>query len=480
MSNFFSLIHAISIMHHQIKRVHFIGIGGAGMCGIAEILVREGYYVTGSDIVCNDMILHLIRSGVKFFFGHQCNNINKAHVIVVSSAISIDNPEIIAAKAAHIPVIRRAEMLFEIMRFRYGIAVSGTHGKTTTTTMIANIYIEAGLDPIVINGGRIKSEGLHAYFGYGRHLIAEVDESDGSFLCIYPIVEVITNIEPDHIDMYQGNFEYLKEAFVRFLHHLPFYGHAVVCVDDPVVREILPNINRKIITYGFSKDADFYIFDYCQRVGKSSFTILRRQNNTELNVILNIPGSHNALNATAAIAVATEEGIKDDSILKTMLNFKGTERRFENLGYYLLSNINGRIGQILLIDDYGHHPTELYVTIKTVRAGWPNKRLVMIFQPHRFTRLRDLYSDFINVLSRVDVLLILNVYSAGENPILGINSESLCNEIRKYSKINPIFISNIKILSTVLLKHLQDNDLLLIQGAGTIGRFVRELIIKKV
>lgn len=477
MCNFFKLINVVSVMRHRIQRVHFVGIGGVGMCGIAEILMREGYFITGSDIAYNDMIYHLIKLGIKFFFGHQHKNIDKANVIVISSAISVDNPEIIAAKESHIPVIQRAEMLSEMMRFRYGIAVSGTHGKTTTTTMIADIYIDSGLEPIVINGGEIKSEGVHAYFGCGRYLIAEVDESDGSFLCVYPIVAVITNIEPDHINMYQGSFDFLKKAFVNFLYHLPFYGYAVVCIDDPVIREILPHINKKIITYGFSTDADFCIFDYCQNIEKSNFTILRQHNNTELNVILNIPGAHNALNATAAIAVATVEGIKDDSILKTMLNFQGTTRRFENLGYHFLSHINGRVGKILLIDDYGHHPTELCVTIKTVRIGWPNKRLVMIFQPHRFTRLRDLYNDFVHVLSQVDLLLILEVYSAGENPILGIDSVFLCNKIRGYGKINPVFISNIQILSTVLSKCLQDNDLLLIQGAGTIGKIVRKLII---
>lgn len=478
MCNFLKLINTISIMYCQIQRVHFIGIGGIGMCGIATILAREGYCVTGSDIICNEMICDLIKLGIKVFFNHQYNNINNADVVVVSSAIPTNNPEIIAAKKANIPVIQRAEMLSEIMRFRHGIAISGTHGKTTTTAMIANIYIEAGLDPVVINGGRIKLKGVYARFGYGRHLIAEVDESDGSFLCMRPIVEVITNIEPDHMDTYQGNFNYLKEAFIKFLHNLPFYGYAIVCVDDMVIRKILPSFHRKIITYGFSKDANFCILNYCQYVERSEFIILCRRRNIKLRIVLQVPGLHNALNATAAIAVAIEEGIENEIILKTMLNFQGTERRFENLGYYSLFHINEKVGKILLIDDYGHHPTELYVTIKTIRVGWPDKRLVMIFQPHRFTRLRDLYSDFVNVLSTVDVLLILDVYPAGEIPILGINSEFLCNEIRKYGKVNPIFISSIQILPRVLFEHLQDNDLLLIQGAGTISKFLRKLIIK--
>lgn len=477
MRNFFKLKNAVSIMFHRVKRVHFIGMGGAGMCGIAEILIYEGYYVTGSDILYNDAIHHLIRLGVKFFFGHHRNNVNHANVVVISSAIAVDNPEIIAAKEAGIPIVKRAEMLFEIMRYKYGIVVSGTHGKTTTTAMIANIYIEAGLDPTIVNGGRLKAKGVHAHFGCGRHFIAEVDESDGSFLHVHPTVEVITNIEADHIDKYQRNFNYLKAAFVSFLHNLPFYGYAAVCIDDPVIREVLPNIKRKVITYGFSKDADFLIFDYHQYVGISSFIVLRQLNNTELFVNLNIPGIHNALNATAAIAVATEEGIADESILKTILHFQGIERRFENLGYYALLPINGHMGKILFIEDYGHHPTELTVSIKTARIGWPEKRLVMAFQPHRFTRLRDLYDDFVGVLSSVDVLLILDVYSAGENPILGVDSKSLCHDISHYGKINPIFVSDIRMLSVVLFQCLRDKDLLLVQGAGTIGKCVRRLII---
>lgn len=473
----FRLRHATSIMYRRIKWVHFIGIGGVGMCGIAEILIREGYCVTGSDILYNDAIYHLIRLGMKFFFGHHHDNINRANVVVISSAISIDNPEVIAAKHACVPIVKRIEMLFEIMRCRHGIVVSGTHGKTTTTTMIANIYIEAGLDPTVINGGRIKSKGVHAHFGRGRHLIAELDESDGSFLHVYPVVAIITNIEADHIDKYQGNFEYLKAAFIDFLHNLPFYGYAVVCLDDPVIREIICHINRKIITYGFSKDADFCIFNYQQYKGTSSFFILYQRNDTQLFVHLNIPGSHNALNAAAAIAVSVEEGISDENILKAMLNFRGIERRFENLGYYPLFHINGQIGKILMIEDYGHHPTELQSAIKTARIGWPDRRLVMVFQPHRFTRLRDLYNNFVSVLSNVDVLLILDVYSAGENAILGIDSRSLCDDISHYGRINPTFISSSRMLPIVLCQCLQDNDLLLIQGAGTIGACVRKLII---
>ncbi|WP_236840109.1 UDP-N-acetylmuramate--L-alanine ligase [Blochmannia endosymbiont of Camponotus nipponensis] len=464
-------------MMSNISQIHFVGIGGAGMCGIAEILLYEGYCITGSDIVDNNMTRHLLALGVKIYFGHKSSNIDKSNVVVVSSAITASNPEILAAKQARVPVVKRAEMLFELMRFRYGIAISGTHGKTTTTTMIANIYIEAGLDPTFINGGMLKSEGVHARLGHSSYLIAEVDESDGSFLHLHPIVEVITNIDTDHINAYQGGFKGLKKAFISFLHNIPFYGYAVVCIDDPIICEILPKINRKIITYGFNKSADLHIVNYHQYIEKSSFTVLR-SNKKKLQVNLNAPGYHNALNAAAAIAVATEEGISDKSILKAMLDFQGTHRRFENLGHYSLSKINGQLGKIMLIDDYGHHPAELDVTIETIRTGWPDRRLIMVFQPHRYTRIKELYHGFVNVLSNVDILLILDVYSAGETFILGADSQSLCCAIREYGKINPIFISDMQILSGTLTRFLRNNDLLLIQGAGTIGEVVRKLIIR--
>lgn len=469
-------INAIPMMN-RIRQIHFVGIGGTGMCGIAEILAHEGYCITGSDIVYSSTTRHLFELGVKIFIGHKYSNINNANVVVVSSAIHPNNPEILAAKQARIPVIKRAEMLSELMRFRNGIAISGTHGKTTTTTMIANIYTAAGLDPTFINGGIVKSEGVYARLGYSRYLIVEADESDTSFLHLHPMVEVITNIDTDHIHKYQGNFEYLKKAFIDFLHNLPFYGYAIVCIDDPVICEILPKINRKIITYGFNKNANLHIFNYHQHIEKSSFTILR-PNQTKLQVTLNAPGCHNALNATAAIAVATEEGISDKIILKTMLDFQGTHRRFENLGYYSLNKINGQTGEILLIDDYGHHPAELHATIATIRTGWPDRRLIMVFQPHRYTRIQELYYDFVDVLSNVDILLILHVYSAGEPPILGADSQSLCHAIREFGKINPTFISNTQMLSGALSRFLRNNDLLLIQGAGTIGEVVRRLIVK--
>lgn len=462
----------------RVRQIHFVGIGGAGMAGIAEVLVNEGYHISGSDLTPNAVTKQLSKLGARIFFNHRPENISEASVVVVSSAIAIDNPEIIAAKEARIPVIQRAEMLAELMRFRHGIAIAGTHGKTTTTAMIASVYAEAGLDPTFVNGGLVKAAGVHARLGCSRYLIAEADESDASFLHLQPMVAVITNIEPDHMDTYQGDFENLKKTFINFLHNLPFYGRAVMCIDDPVIRELLPWVGRQITTYGFSDDADLRIVDYCQEGARGHFTLFR-PNKPELRVKLNAPGRHNSLNAVAAISVATEEGIDDESILRAMLQFQGTGRRFDDLGNYALKNVNGRRGKVMLVDDYGHHPTEVDATIKTARAGWPDKRLVMVFQPHRFTRTRDLYEDFTNVLSSVDVLLMLDVYPAGEAPIPGIDSHSMCSSIRGRGKVNPILVSDIKGLLAALALVLKDNDLILIQGAGTVGKIACKLADSK-
>ncbi|ADV33551.1 UDP-N-acetylmuramate--alanine ligase [Candidatus Blochmanniella vafra str. BVAF] len=465
------------INRYYIKQIHFIGIGGAGMSGIAIILAHQGYNVTGSDIEESDITQYLLNLGVKIFFGHCSENVNNADLVVISSAINLNNIEFQAAKRLKIPIMRRAEVLFELMRYKYGIAIAGTHGKTTTTAMLANIYVEAGLDPTFINGAIIRSEGVQSRFGCSCYFIIEADESDKSFLWLYPTVEIITNIDFDHMSAYQNNYEFLKKAFVEFLNHLPVYGYAVICIDDPAIRSVLSNVNRKIITYGFSKDADLCILNYHQYREKSKFTVLIK-NKKKLEIILNIPGYHNVLNATASIGVSIEEGIPDLVILRAMLNFQGTNRRFENLGFYSLKQINGRVGKVMIVDDYGHHPTELHATIATVRSGWPDKRLIMVFQPHRFTRTCELYDSFIHVLSTVDVLLILNVYPAGEKPILNINSQTLCDAINKYGKIKPVFVSNEYILLKILLGLLDNGDLLLIQGAGTIGNKMRALFLK--
>ncbi|WP_416776621.1 UDP-N-acetylmuramate--L-alanine ligase [Xenorhabdus budapestensis] len=458
----------------KVRHIHFVGIGGAGMGGIAEVLANEGYQISGSDLAPNPVTQQLIALGATIYFNHRAENVRNASVVVASTAIPADNPEIIAAREARIPVIRRAEMLAELMRYRHGIAIAGTHGKTTTTAMIAGIYAQAGLDPTFVNGGLVKAAGTHARLGTSRYLIAEADESDASFLHLQPMMAVVTNIEQDHMDTYQGDFENLKQTFVNFLHNLPFYGRAVMCIDDPVVKELIPRIGRYVTTYGFSKEADVRITHYEQKGAQGFFTI-SRENLPELHVILNAPGRHNALNAAAAVAVATEEGIDDTAILASLAEFQGTGRRFDFLGEFSLRNINGKEGGVMLVDDYGHHPTEVDATIKAARAGWPDKRIVMVFQPHRYTRTRDLYDDFANVLNQVDVLLMLDVYSAGETSIPGADSRSLCRTIRSRGKLDPIFVSEPEQISVMLSQIMENNDLVLVQGAGNIGKIARNL-----
>ncbi|MGK2946724.1 MAG: UDP-N-acetylmuramate--L-alanine ligase [Candidatus Malihini olakiniferum] len=459
---------------HCVRHIHFVGIGGAGMCGIAEVLANEGYHISGSDLTPNAMTQQLAELGAQIYFHHHPKNVKDASVVVVSSAISADNPEIIAAYEARIPVIRRAEMLAELMRFRHGIAIAGTHGKTTTTAIVASIYAEAGLDPTFVNGGLVKASGVHAHLGSSRYLIAEADESDASFLQLQPMVAIVTNIEADHMDTYQGDFENLNQTFINFLHNLPFYGRAVMCMDDTVIRELLPRVERHITTYGFSNDADVRVAEYRQSGAQSHFT-LARQGKPLLQVTLNAPGRHNALNAAGAVAVATEEGIDDNAILRALSSFQGTRRRFDFLGEFPLEEVNGNIGSVMLVDDYGHHPTEVDATIKAARAGWPGKRIVMVFQPHRFTRTRDCYHDFAHALSQVDILLMLDVYSAGESPIPGADSCSLCRTIRGRGKVDPILFTDPDMLATLLAPTLQDGDLVLIQGAGDVGKLARKL-----
>lgn len=403
------------------------------------------------------------------YFGHQASNIEKASVVVVSTAISSENAELIAAKKLRIPVVRRAEMLAELMRFRHGIAVAGTHGKTTTTALVTQIYFEAGLDPTFVNGGLVKSAGTNARLGSSRYLIAEADESDASFLHLQPMVSIVTNIEADHMDTYGGDFEILKQTFIEFLHNLPFYGQAIVCIDDPVVRELIPRISRQVITYGFSEDADVRIVNYHQTGQQGNFTVMR-QGRADLDITLNIPGKHNALNASAAIAVATEDDIADQAIIRALVSTQGTGRRFDHLGEFDTGN-----GHAMLVDDYGHHPSEVDVTIQAARSGWPDKRLVMIFQPHRYSRTRDLYDDFANVLEKVDVLVMLDVYAAGEKPIAGADGRSLCRTIRSRGKIDPIFVPDINKLPSTLANLLENNDLILTQGAGDVGKVAKKL-----
>ncbi|MGP4128803.1 UDP-N-acetylmuramate--L-alanine ligase [Pantoea tagorei] len=458
----------------RVRHIHFVGIGGAGMGGIAEVLANEGYHISGSDLAPNAVTQHLAALGATIYFNHRPENVIDASVVVVSSAVAQDNPELVAAREQRIPVIRRAEMLAELMRFRHGIAIAGTHGKTTTTAMVSSIYAEGGLDPTFVNGGLVKAAGTHARLGSSRYLIAEADESDASFLHLQPMVAVVTNIEADHMDTYQGDFENLKQTFINFLHNLPFYGRAVMCIDDVVIRDLIPRVGRHITTYGFSDDADVRIEHYEQRGAQGHFTLVRHDK-PRLQVTLNAPGRHNALNAAAAVAVASEEGIDDDAILAALESFQGTGRRFDLLGEFPTEPVNGNPGTAMLVDDYGHHPTEVDATIKAARAGWPDKKLVMVFQPHRYTRTRDLFDDFANVLSQVDVLLMLDVYSAGETPIPGADSRALCRSIRGRGKVDPVLIPDHDALPEMLAPLLSGKDLILVQGAGNVGKVARKL-----
>jgi UDP-N-acetylmuramate--alanine ligase len=416
----------------RIRNIHFIGIGGAGMCGIAEVLLNQGYLISGSDLREGPVVERLRCLGAKIFIGHSAGNVSGMDVVVVSTAIDPHNPELRAARTNRIPVVRRAEMLAEIMRYRHGIAIAGAHGKTTTTSLIASLLTEAGRDPTYVIGGLLNSSGSNAGLGTSRYLVAEADESDASFLHLQPMVSVVTNIDADHMETYGGDFRKLQQTYVQFLHNLPFYGVAVVCVDDKPVCEILPDIGRPTLTYGFSEQADFRIVSVKQHKMRSSFTVLRPEHEP-LSVTINLPGLHNVQNATAAIAVATDEGVADDVIVRALEKFQGVGRRFQVYGEYPVGN-----GNAMLVDDYGHHPREVDAVINAVRNGWSGQRLVMIYQPHRFTRTRDLYEDFVQVLSKVDVLVLLDVYSAGEAFIAGADSRAMARSIRQRGQVDPV------------------------------------------
>lgn len=453
----------------RIHRIHFIGIGGAGMGGIAEVLLNLGYQVSGSDLADNAVTQRLVAQGAQVFRGHAAENVQGVDVVVVSSAIRNDNPEVQAARAARVPVVPRAEMLAELMRFRHGIAIAGTHGKTTTTSLMASVLAEAGRDPTFVIGGLLNSAGTNARLGSSNYFVAEADESDASFLHLQPMIAVVTNIDADHMETYGGDFNQLKNVFVEFLHNLPFYGLAVLCTDDANVRDILPRVARPVITYGFDDDADVRAVDVVQGGGQSRFRVLRK-NRDALDVVLNLPGRHNVLNALSVIAIASEEGVEDAAIVRALGQFTGVGRRFQSHGEHPTAN-----GKIWLVDDYGHHPREVAAVIKAIRANWPERRLVMIYQPHRYTRTRDLYEDFAQVLSDADVLLLMDVYSAGETPIAGADSRSLCRTIRARGKIDPIFVENKAALPDLLANVLRDGDLLLTQGAGDIGGIAKQI-----
>jgi UDP-N-acetylmuramate--alanine ligase len=454
----------------RIRRIHFVGIGGVGMCGIAEVLLNQGYEISGSDIRPSATTERLQALGAEIFIGHAESNVIRANVVVTSTAVKVDNPEVAAARELRIPIVRRAEMLAELMRYRHGIAVAGTHGKTTTTSLMASIMAEAGLDPTFVIGGRLNSAGTNAQLGGSRYLVAEADESDASFLHLQPMVAIVTNIDADHMDTYGGDFGKLKQTFVNFLHNLPFYGLAVLCTEDPVVREILPQVSRPVLTYGFHEDADYRAVDIRQQGMKTCFTVMRPGNQAPFEVCVNMPGRHNVLNALACIVVALDEGIDEAAIVRALERFEGVGRRFQVLGELPVAG-----GNVTLVDDYGHHPTEVQAVIRAVREGWPERRLVMIHQPHRYTRTRDLYEDFVKVLSDVDLLLLMEVYPAGEEPIPGADSRSLCRSIRQRG-VEPVYVDGPEGVADILRNLLQPGDLLLTQGAGNITSLAHQLI----
>lgn len=454
----------------RIRRIHFVGIGGSGMSGIAEVLCNLGYLVSGSDSSDSAVVAHLREVGCSVDIGHSAAQVSGADVVVQSSAIGGDNEEISAARAAKIPVVQRAEMLAELMRYRHSIAVAGTHGKTTTTSLITAIFAAGGCDPTFIVGGRVNSAGRGAQLGGSRYLIAEADESDASFLHLQPMVAVVTNIEPDHMETYGFDEQRLHRTFIEFLHNLPFYGLAVICGDDPVLCALQHQIGRPLLTYGFSEGVDYQISDLELVANRSRFTVSRPEPLPPLAVELQLPGRHNALNAAAAIAVASDEKLDDSAILAGLAGFAGVSRRFEIYGDYPVT-----AGSAMLVDDYGHHPTELRATIAAARAGWPNKRLAMVFQPHRYSRTRDLYDDFVAVLEQVDLLVLLEVYSAGEEPLPGIGSRQLAASIRQRGRIDPIVVESQCEVPGLLQSLLGDGDLLLTQGAGSVSKLVAEL-----
>jgi UDP-N-acetylmuramate--alanine ligase len=455
----------------RTRHIHFVGVGGAGMSGIAEVLLTQGYLVSGSDLGSNNATQRLEELGARIMLGHYAENIVGADVVVVSSAIPTHNPEVIAAQQALIPIVPRAEMLGELMRFRYGIAIAGTHGKTTTTSLITSILAEAGFDPTFIIGGLLNSVGCNARLGNGNYLVAEADESDASFLHLLPMVTVVTNIDRDHMATYNNDFSLLCDTFVNFIQRLPFYGLVVACIDDPNLRELLPRLQRPVITYGFSEDADIQIIECVPDKRLSKFVVLHKQRAQEFSFTLNLPGQHNVLNATAALIVALEEGVPAEAIARALTEFSGVGRRMQ-----ITENHHWQQRSMTVIDDYGHHPQEIRATLAAIRGAWPEKRVVMVFQPHRYSRTQDLFDDFVTVLSAVDVLILLDVYSAGEEAIPGADGRALSGSIRRFGQLDPIFVPDKQELSGVLNTVLNNGDILVFQGAGDVGRLAAQML----
>lgn len=451
-------------MKHIVKHIHFVGIGGAGMSGIAEVLVNLGYQVSGSDLARNAVTERLEALGARVSIGHDAANIEGANAVVVSTAVRSDNPEVLAARRLRVPIVPRAVMLAELMRLKQGIAIAGTHGKTTTTSLVASVLAAGGLDPTFVIGGRLTSAGANARLGTGDFIVAEADESDASFLNLYPVIEVITNIDADHMDTYGHDFARLKQAFIEFTQRLPFYGSAVVCIDDANVRQIVPLISKSVVRYGFAADAQVRAENVEARDGRMHFTV-RREGREPLPVVLNLPGLHNVQNALAAIAIATDLDVADAAIQQALAEFNGVGRRFQRYGE--IAAAGG--GAYTLIDDYGHHPVEMAATIAAARGAFPGRRLVLAFQPHRYTRTRDCFDDFVNVLSTVDALVLTEVYAAGEAPISTANGDALSRALRAAGKVEPVFVATVDEVPDALAKLARDGDVVITMGAGSIG-----------
>jgi len=451
-------------MKHKVRHVHFVGIGGAGMSGIAEVLVNLGYQVSGSDLAANAATRRLARLGAKVFLDHAAQHVNGADVVVVSSAVRADNMEVAAARERRTPVVPRALMLAELMRLKQGIAIAGTHGKTTTTSLVASVLAEGGLDPTFVIGGRLNAAGSNARLGAGDFIVVEADESDASFLQLQPVIAVVTNIDADHMDTYQHDFARLRQAFAQFLHNLPFYGSAILCADDVHVREILPFVSKPVLTYGTTEDCALRAEAIEHRGGRMRFRV-RREKGKPLEVTLNLPGRHNVLNALAAIAVGLEVGISEKAILKALARFRGVGRRFQVCGEVPLEGG----GAFTLVDDYGHHPVEMAATLEAARGAFPGRRIVLAFQPHRYTRTRDLFEDFVRVLATPDVLLLAEVYPAGEPAIAAADSRALAQALRGGGRIEPHYVADIGEMPAAIRRVARDGDVVLTMGAGSIG-----------
>ena len=461
-------------MKHAIRHIHFVGIGGSGMSGIAEVLLNQGYRISGSDLGESTVTRRLVALGAEVFIGHDAAHIGGADAIVTSTAVKDDNPEGIAAHAKLVPVVPRAVMLAELMRMKKGVAIAGTHGKTTTTSLVASVLAAANLDPTFVIGGRLNSAGANAQLGSGEYIVVEADESDASFLNLLPVLSVVTNIDADHMDTYGHDFGRLKGAFIEFLHKMPFYGTAVVCVDDPSIREILPQIARPITSYGFSEDAQVRAVNVRAVGGQMHFTV-QRKNGTQmpdLDVVLNLPGNHNVLNALAAIGIAVELGVADAAVQQALAEFKGVGRRFQRYGEAALPSG----GSCTLVDDYGHHPVEMAATLSAARGAFPDRRLVLAFQPHRYSRTRDCFEDFVKVINQADAVLLAEVYAAGEAPIVAADGRSLARALRVAGKLEPVFVDDIAAMPQAVLDNARDGDVVLCMGAGSIGAVAGQVV----